>query len=85
MIYYLQDDPIQGILFNAKSTIKFRDPLNRREKKLAGIKKIKTIKPSKNKPYTPTFKTDLMPSKQEIASVVPEGQFRGSTTLVTLD
>lgn len=84
MSFYMQDDPMQGILFNSKSTIKFRDPLNRREKMIAGIKKIRTIKLVKAQKYTPTFSTDLMPSQQITSNTELASQFRGSTTKIVL-
>ncbi len=59
----MHNDLIQGIIFDAKPVIRFRDPLTRREKAFEAVKKITqlTLKKQSGKRSRPTFATNRMP------------------------
>lgn len=65
----MQNDSIQGIIFDARPVIRFRGPLTKREQTLETIKKLTYHRlKSRPKKRQPIFATDRMP-----------GTTRGST------
>lgn len=86
----MNNDPLQGILFDAHRTIRFRDPLTRSEKLLFALKNLRRlpqrtqIKWLKQTPSRPTFSTDLMPRHITTSQLNADAGTTRSTRTITV-
>ncbi len=86
----MNNDPLQGILFNAHRTIRFRDPLTRSEKIIFVLKKLRNssqytqVKRFKQTSNRPTFSTNLMPKHITTATLNSEVSTSRSTRTIVV-